>query len=555
MDYISQKELMDAAQQGWDNYAETLGLELPDLLGYRVYQPEWTNDVLDIDSPNGTRAELESIWVYAEESGTEGIDGIQLVTLETGYTGTYRCKSGGNNFSGFRMQTAIEKIYQVAWRNFSVIQMTEAITDLNVKIFPPIAVNFPVFTNYQDGLDFSTAMYNYLENPTPENEDAARVALSKSINPGKKKDPTFGEKSEPGGYGPTAPVTGGGAGGPGPTFDGVSDPWVETPKKPGVLSFGLLNIYKCDAGALVNLGRELFPEITWPPTTGVTDFLKWIGEVIIAFSDSIWNKNLIDYIVSVHLLPVDVTAGNLEDIKLGARTMTGILARPISDDVIEIDCGTVHVDEYYTNYVDYMTRCRVYIPFYGMVTIKPEYWQSADIQLKYLWNVMDGSFIAKLYSTVNRHQSLCKVMIGQYSGCACVHMPLSGSNYAAMFSQLAGAAGSLAASATSGNVAVAATSAMSLAGAAGSGGDMQQSNAYNASSAFYGHARPYLTIERPVSHFSDTYPAEKGLPLIVTKTIGSCRGLTICEDPILNFACPDDEAEAIKAALKEGVIV
>ena len=391
------------------------------------------------------------------------------------------------------------------------------------------------------------------------NEDIPTMyGINGTISGPKQKSEEYGPEGEEGGYGPAEPGSGstGGSGGPGPTFDGTSDPWVDTPTKPGVLSFGLLNIYKCDAGALINLGRELFPSITWPPTTGVTEWIHWLGSVIEAFSDSIWNKNLIDYIVSVHLIPVDVTGGGLEDIKVGPRTLTGILARPISADVIEVDCQSVHVDEYYTNYVDYMTVCRIFIPYYGYVTIKPEYWQSADLQLKYLWNVMDGSFVAKLYSTVTRHQSPCKTLIGQYSGCACVHLPLSGANYANMFSQLAGAAGGMAVGAASGNVAVAASSAMAIPGAMGSGGGMQQSNAYNASSAFYGHARPFLIIERPVSHFSTRYTIEKGLPLLVSKTLGECSGFTTAEDAILDgIPCTVDEKNRIQNYLKSGVII
>lgn len=382
----------------------------------------------------------------------------------------------------------------------------------------------------------------------------------------KKKSPEFGPAGEAGGYGPMGPGSGstGGSGGPAPTFDGTSDTWIDTPIKPGVLSFGLLNLYKCDNGALNLLGATLFPSISKPPAppqTGVTDWVKWsgevaewIGDILFSLSDSIWNKDLIDYIVSVHLIPVDVTGGDMEDIKVGPRTLTGILCRPITEDVIEFNCGTVHVDEYYTNAVDYMTRCRVFIPFFGFVTIKPEYWQSADISLKYLWNVMDGSFIAKLYSTVTRHQVPFTSMIGQYSGCACVHLPLSGANYANMFSQLTGAGAGIQMAAASGNVAVAATSALALSGMS-TAGEMQSSNAYNASSAFYGHATPYLIIERPVSHFSTRYVTEQGLPLIMTKRIGDCRGLTVCDNPILNFACSDEEAKEIKAALKEGVIV
>ena len=382
---------------------------------------------------------------------------------------------------------------------------------------------------------------------------AAGITANNTGKP-KERSQEFGPASDPGGYGPEDPTPGGPAGGPAPTFNGDSDEWTPTPTKPGVLSFGLLNIYKCDAGALANLGRELFPEITWPASTGFSDIVEWLGNVIEAFSDSIWNKGLIDYIVSIHLIPVNVSAGALEDIKIGPRTMTGILARSISADVIEVDLGSVHVDEFYTNYIDYMTRCKLYLPFYGMIQIKPEYWQSATIQVKYLWNVMDGSFVAQVFSTITRHQKKCQTMIGQYSGNACVHMPLSGANYASMFASIAGGAAGIAAGAASGNVAVAATSAMNLAGAMS--GDMQQSNSYNASSAFYGHSRPYLIIERPVSHFSTRYVTEKGLPLIKNKTIGSCSGFTTAEDIILDgIPCTEAEKEKIRALFKSGVII
>lgn len=393
--------------------------------------------------------------------------------------------------------------------------------------------------------------------------DAAGIDANNTGTP-VEKSPEFGPSSEPGGYGPGGSEPSGGSGGPAPTFNGESDPWTPTPTKPGVLSFGLLNLYKCDTGALNQLGSELFPTISKPPVpsqSGVTEWVKWVGEVvewvgdiIFALSDSIWNKDLIDYIISVHLIPVDVTGGNLEDIKIGPRTMTGILARPITADVVEIDLESVKVDEYYTNYADYMTRCRLYLPFYGFIDLKPEFWQSATLQVKYLWNVVDGSFIAQVFSTITRHQKPCTTMIGQYSGNACVHLPLSGTNYANMFASLAGGVSGIAAGAASGNVAVAATSAMNLAGSLS--GDMQQSNAYNASSAFYGHARPYLIIERPVSHFSTRYYIENGLPLIKNKKIGDCSGFTTAEDIILDgIPCTEAEKEKIRAMFRSGVII
>lgn len=368
-------------------------------------------------------------------------------------------------------------------------------------------------------------------------------------NPEEEEDsPEYGPGSEPGGYGPG----GGGSGGPDPTFDGTSDPWIDYPQKPGIAALGLVNLYKCDVGSLVNLGAELFPDINFP--TSLSD----VGEVIAAVSDSIWNSKLIDYIVSAHIIPVDVdvTGVNLEDIKVGTRTMTGILARKISNDIVEFDCGSVKVDEYYTNFVDYRgTRCKIYIPFYGMVELKPEYWQSATLSLKYLFNVVDGSFIAQLFSEVMRHQSPFKAMIGQYTGCACVHVPMTGAEYASMFGGMIANAGGMVSGIATANPAMAATSAVGFAQST-AGGGAQGSNAYNASAGFYGYPCPYLIIERQVSHFSTRYPKEKGLPLLVSKKIGDCRGFTVAEDIILDgIACTSDEKERIRNYFKSGVII
>lgn len=366
-------------------------------------------------------------------------------------------------------------------------------------------------------------------------------------------DPEFGPASEPGGYGPeSGGGSGGGSGGPAPTFDGTSDPWVDYPVKPGIAALGLVNLYKCDVGSLVNLGAELFPDIHFP--TSLSD----VGAVIAAVSDSIWNSKLIDYIISAHIIPVDVTGGNLTDIKVGTRTLTGILARPISNDVIEFDCGTIHIDEYYTSFIDYITRCRVYIPFYGFVDIKPEYWQSADLQLKYRFNVIDGSFVAMLYSTITRHQKRFKSLIGQYTGCSCVHVPMTGASYSSMFGGMIANAGGVAMGMASGNPAMAATSALNMSNGAmqGANGQSQMSNPYNASAGFYGHPCPYVIIERPVSHFSTYYNKEKGLPLLVEKTLGACRGFTTAEDAILDgIPCTQEEKSRIQNYLKSGVII
>lgn len=367
---------------------------------------------------------------------------------------------------------------------------------------------------------------------------------------GKEKSPEYGPESEPGGYGPSS-GDGGGIGGPAPTFDDTSDPWSPSGMPPSISALGFLNLYKCGVNSLINLGAEMYPEIHFPAS------LSDVGEVIAAISDSIWNSRLIDFIVSIHMIPCDVPASSTpEDIKLGVRTMLGIQANRVTSDYVDVDLGDLKIDEYYTSFADYMTRCKLFLPFYGFINLKPEYWQSATLNIKYRFNVVDGSFIATVTSTVNRHQKIFTAMVGQYSGSACIHLPATGASYASIFSGLVSNAGGAAVGMASGNVAAAGTSIMNTAAALGSGGEMHYSNPYNATAAIMGQRFAYVIIERPVSHFSLRYAVEKGIPLLVAKKLGNCSGFTTAEDAILDgIPCTADEKRRIQSLLKSGIII
>lgn len=376
--------------------------------------------------------------------------------------------------------------------------------------------------------------------------DAAfKYNLLGGLPDGELIDPTVGPASEPGGYGPGGGGSGiGGIGGPDPTFDFTSDPIDVSPLPPGISELGFVNIYKCATGALNLLGATLFPDVS-----AATDVMT----AIVAMSDAIWNSKLIDYVISIHMVPANVPAGADEDIKIGTRTLTGIKGGRVQSDYVEVDMGTLKVDEAYTNFNDYHTRARLFLPFYGFIEIKPEYWQSATLHVIYRFNVVDGSFIAFVKSKIERHQPTMESLVGQYSGSACIHCPASGVSYASMFGGIASNAAGMAVSVASGNVAGVASSALNVAGA--SQGNMEHGGSYNSSASIMGHRYPYLIIERPVSQFPTSYGHEVGYPLWVTKQLSSCSGLTVCKDPILNFGCPEEVGKAIVAALREGIIL
>lgn len=367
--------------------------------------------------------------------------------------------------------------------------------------------------------------------------DARSYVQGKIRKTDQEVDPDFGPGSEPEGYN-------------GYSFDDHSDV-IDIPTAPqSVLSLGFINVYKCSANSLINFGAALFPDIHFPQS------LSDVGEVLAAFADSIWNSKLIDYVISVHCVPGDVSAsGQLEDIKVGTRTMTGIMARKIDSEYVDFNFGSINTEQLFNNFADYMCQCELYLPMYGFISLKPEEWNGGTISVKYRFNVIDGSFTAYVLATSNKSK-LTSSLIGQYGGSCVVHLPVSNVSYASMFSSLIGAGAGVAMGVSGAGSAVAgALSASNAVVGAAQGADSKKSNSYNASSSFMSRRKPYLIISAPVPSFSTKYNIEQGLPSNIVYTLSQCQGLTIVDNPVLNFACSDEEAKAIIAALREGVII
>lgn len=351
--------------------------------------------------------------------------------------------------------------------------------------------------------------------------------------------PEFGPASEPEGYEPEG------------GFDDSSDT-IAIPSKPqSVLSLGFINVYKCDAGSLTQLGANLFPDIQFP--TSLTD----VGPVLAAISDSIWNAKLIDYVISVHCVPGDVPAGSATDIKIGTRTMLGIYGKPISDEYVDFDFGSISIDKYYKSYVDDMTEIQLYLPFYGFISLRPEEVIDGEIKVTYRFNVIDGSFTAFVLASSGRSR-LKDSVIGQYGGSCVVHLPVSNASYASMFSSLIGAGAGVAAGAVAGGAGALAASLAASNGvfSAAQGADVKKSNSYNASSSFMTRRKPYLIVSRPVASVSTRYNTENGLPSNVAMQIGDCSGFTQAENAILDgIPCTDGEKERIRSMLRAGIII
>lgn len=319
---------------------------------------------------------------------------------------------------------------------------------------------------------------------------------------------------------------------------------------------GFVNMYMPMAGDLQDLGEEIFPSFDWQAPSGndVVDALLNIAGLLPNVIDMYANKALIDYVQDVHLIPVAPVTGGNEYVKLGYRTMNTNCAK-ITSDYVEVDCKTVNIRECFGQFLDYQpfTRARLYLPFVGFVPIEPEYWQNGELGVIYHFNVRDGSFIVYVTSTPSRVDGMVECVIGQYSGNACIHIPLTGLNYSSMVSGIIGGAAASMVGAAAGNPAAAAMAALNTASAAP---QVQYSNGYNGSAAFMGVRVPYLIIERTVEHFPELYAHDVGIPSRVTKKLGNVSGFTVVKDVDLSgFQATEEEKAEIRKLLASGIYV
>lgn len=347
-------------------------------------------------------------------------------------------------------------------------------------------------------------------------------------------DDEYGDYSEGGGYSH-------------PSFDKSSD-IIGLPPKPsiGVSNIGFINVYNPSVNSLTNLGNDLFPDVEITTDSDLSAIAKNVGELAKSFV----NSKLIDYVIDTHIIPVSPIAATTENIKIGFKTFEQ-QAPKVTSDYIDFDCGTLEIAEYYSNFIDYVgTTAKLYLPFVGYTNVEPEYFQNGKLQVIYRFNIIDGSFIAFVISTSSK-SNLKESVIATYSGNCCVHIPLTGLNYSSMVSGVVGGALKGLSSISSGNIGGVISSAIEISQAKP---QMENSNAYNATSAFLGIRTPYLLISRTVSDFPENYAKEKALPYNATQKIGELTGLTFIDTIILdNLTITESEKEMLTGLLSKGV--
>ena len=431
-------------------------------------------------------------------------------------------------------------------------------TTVNLPPLDEMAIKFDAVI--QDGQHIQLDMVrNYSSNSGGTLNFASLFGITRAILDG-HGDPTWTDGSEEAG---PASGPGGMSGG---SFDYSSDT-IGIPTSPsiGTTTTGFVRAYNVGTSALVGLGGELFPQLTYNAPTPISSgdttdaIIDGFNSMVTFFAnipsliEQMTANTLIQYILDVHVIPVSPGSGTSEYIKVGHKTLS-ISGGRLYTDYVDVPCGSINMAEFYTNFADFsLTNAKLFLPFVGFVPVRPEWWQSTNLYVDYKFNIVDGSFCCYVRSGgkyVNNGGG--GTIVGQYAGVACMHLPITGVSYASMVSGLVGAAGGMVSSAGSGNIAAAATS---LIDATQAHGDIPNSNAYSGSAAFLSCRVPFLMIERPVSSYSKNYQHEMGIPSNIYAKLGDVGGFLTMENVHLDgIDLTQAEKDELQSLLASGVI-
>lgn len=343
-----------------------------------------------------------------------------------------------------------------------------------------------------------------------------------------------------------------------------------------VTSSGMVTIFTPDITQIQTLASALIDP----------NFFQALGNVF---------ASLDEVILGLHIVPLVVpysgpsTAISINLLGIAYRVSVGLYKATVQ--FIDVDCGTLDVNEYWGNCLDYnpYTKITIFLPFIGYVDIDADDVMNKTVGIKYRVDVATGACIA--FITANGS------VMYQYAGNCALPIPVSSTDQNSAIQNIV----SIATAAVSGGAGLAAAGAavadaesafdkasgykeikaaisgldkakahyeavteknigkltgVSANAVVNSKAQFHHGGSLGTSAGFMGIKKPYMIIRRPKQMVPDKYGAFNGYPTNTYVQLNDLIGYTRVSDIRLNI--PDatvDEILECERLLKEGVVL
>lgn len=329
---------------------------------------------------------------------------------------------------------------------------------------------------------------------------------------------------------------GGGESGPGGgtgNFDGAGDD-IDIPGLPtlSAVDTGFITLFNPSAGELRNLANYM-----WGDLFDLDTFKK-------LFADPM------DCILGLSIVPVAVPNGGSKAVSVG-NISTGVSMTLAGSQYVEVDCGTLNVNEYWGAYLDYdpFTKAEIYLPYIGTHPLAVDDIMNKSVHVVYHIDILSGACCAY----VKCGGSVLYSFVGQ---CSC-SIPITGKDWTNVVNGALSIAASIGTMvATGGASAPLAASAIASTAVNSMKPNVEKSGSMGGMGGMLGVQTPYLILTRP----RQAVPAEQnrftGYPSFITRKLSDISGYTEIESIHLDgIPATEQELSELEILLKGGVIL
>lgn len=270
------------------------------------------------------------------------------------------------------------------------------------------------------------------------------------------------------------------------------------------------------------------------------------------FDVNTWKKifaDPMDAVLGLSIVPVSVPNGPIKEVKVG-NISTGVSMTTASSQYVEVDCGTLSVNEYWGAYLDYdpYTKAEIYLPYIGIHPLSTDDIMNKNVHVVYHVDILSGACCAY----VKCGGSVLYSFVGQ---CAS-SIPITGDNWTNVINGAISIAGSIGSMVATGG----ASAPMEIAQIASTAvnnmkPNVEKSGSMGGTGGMLAVQTPYLILTRPRQALPRDQNTFMGYPAFITEKLQDLTGYTEIDSIHLeNIPATESELSEIEDLLKGGVI-
>lgn len=334
---------------------------------------------------------------------------------------------------------------------------------------------------------------------------------------------------------PNKPKGGGG------TRDNDSDK-ITLPELPTItpINNNMIHCYQFDNAKLSSLGSYLWS----------TNFIENFSKVF---------DNPIDAIIGLYQMKYPLNVGESLAVRIG-NCESPVSAPIVTNNYSLVDCGSITLNEYFGNALDYSpyTKVSIYLPYVGVRNLDIDYVMGASINVKYYIECITGTGVCFVYVARDKNGTVLSAPLYSYP-CSCnVQIPITSYNMTALYGSIVSGISSVVGGAMSGGVGGAVVGGV-IGGAnavLSAKNQVEKSGSITGASGLLGIQKPFLIIERPIDAYAKNYQKYYGLPANMEFALSKMTGFTkVSKVNVTSISkATATEKDEIEKLLKEGVI-